>query len=80
MGCGCAEARIQDVDRTGKVIGIRPLRMPAGHSCRYVVARNALIPEAEKLARREQVGSGWSAAFARHMDALVANAFADGRI
>jgi hypothetical protein len=56
------------------------IKLPRFHSCIYVEARSRLVPRAVQLANTEvtidcaESGNKWTAAFCRHMEALVAEA------
>lgn len=67
--CQCAEARLEVVDGYGRPTGeIVPLRSSERHDCRYVQARNALIPLAEGIANEQvpqpsnHMGQNWDTA------------------
>jgi hypothetical protein len=89
--CQCAEARLEVVDGYGRPTGdVVPVRSGWRHDCRYVQARNALIPLAERLAD-EQVpppgrshvahiwdSAAWDTAFLLAMENLARSARAAG--
>lgn len=67
--CTCEEGLIRDDD------GIVIHRFPLWHDCAYVLARNGLIPEAEKRTNRRvfrRDSRQWSVAFSEEMDHLWA--------
>lgn len=59
-----------------------PRRLPAArlHDCQYIRLRNALIPAAQKIAKRKSPHGGyeWSAAYTAAMECLAAEARASG--
>jgi hypothetical protein len=68
LGCSCSELIIE-----GKRVA-----PPPRHDCNYVAEREKLVPYAVQLANMEVVidcaayGNHWTAAFARHVEALAA--------
>lgn len=62
--CQCSEGFIDVLDETGRKIGQRRTGIKA-HDCDYILARNALIPEAERIS------TAYKDPFGKAMDRLA---------
>lgn len=79
--CRCPEATIL-VMKSAHAPPQAIIPAPAGHSCAYVKARNALIPIAERKATWDvgRHSPHWSRAFVKAMEELAAEAYRAGRL
>lgn len=62
--CTCVEGRYEDAS------GAKISSTIGAHNCGYIERRNALIPEAEKIAGNKD-SAGWSVRFMKAMNALA---------
>ena len=73
--CACPEGRVLVPSRlSASRAGAPVLRTVEGHDCAYVAARNALIPQATRMAYRTAVDErdpAWSVAFLTAMTMLA---------
>lgn len=71
--CDCAEGFVVKVARDGTPLGRERIMVARPHDCLYIEQRNALIPQAVKLAdsARREKGVNWSQAFMGYMDTLA---------